>query len=352
MEIDGSNHGVHLSMARATTARQDRIRKSAEALFGSKVTEVSAPGGSRRSSLRFHFQDQTVIGTLRPNYRRTHLEACVLRALEPYCDDIPRCLGVDREVMFQSDVGARRLNSELHATDPERRVAILAEAIAAIFRIQVAARKTDLHDKMPHLGNNPDWLDNLADGVEALLPFAGDVPASFDRTAVIERLTNSGLQFVKWDCRTGNAAIGSDGKLRWFDFEYAGLRHGAEDLAWLIGDESVPVDGATLLAIVEDALDGDPPGGRADYLDYLAVYTVFHILQRLILIMDEARSRGWLKIERIIARDDVGVHPELARNLCRTGAICAERSPLTAMLSGHFQVAADTFERILKTGEA
>ena len=50
-------------------------------------------------------------------------------------------------------------------------------------------------------------------------------------------MTQPDTHFVKWDCRAGNAAIGPDGCLRWFDFEYSGLRHGAEDFAWLIADE-------------------------------------------------------------------------------------------------------------------
>jgi hypothetical protein len=333
-------------------SRKDRIRKSAEAMFGQRVTEVSAPGGSGRASLRFHFQDQTVIGTLRPNFRRTHLEAHVLRALAPHCSDIPLCLGVDGAVMFQSDVGSRRLNTELFTATPTRQVALTAEAIAAIFRIQAAARKTTLCDTLPHLGNNPDWLRNLVEGAETLVPFAGDLPDSFDAAAVAGRLTHTGLQFVKWDCRTGNAALDPHDRLRWFDFEYAGLRHGAEDLAWLIGDESQPLDGPMLEAIIRDALDADPPGGREDYMDYLAVYTVFHILQRLDLILSEARSRGWLKIQRVLDRDDVGVHPQFAAHLCRVGAHFADRSRLTAMLTAHFTAAAATFDRILKTGRA
>lgn len=337
-------------MSTSNTVRQNRIRSSAEALFGTRVTEVTAPGGNGRSSLRFHLGERTVIGTLRPNFRRTHIEAFVLRALEPHCDDIPRVLGVDREVMFQTDVGDRRLNRALHETDPERRVTLLAEAVAAIFRIQRAARKTVLRDKLPHMGNNPGWLSNLADGAETLVAFAGALPAGYDRAAVLERLRHPGVEFVKWDCRTGNAAIGNDNRLRWFDFEYAGLRHGAEDFAWLIGDESLPIAPATVQAVIEDALPGDLPGGREAYLDYLAVYTTFHILQRLILIMSEAKSRGWLRLERVLGKDDVGAHPELARNLCAMGAHYAALSPATAMLTGHLEAASATFDRILKTG--
>lgn len=339
-------------MTSARKSRKDRIRKSAEVVFGQRVTEVTAPGGSSRASLRFHFKDKTVIGTLRPNFRRTHLEAYVLRALAPHNDDIPQCLGVDGVVMFQSDVGERRLNKELYQVSPEQQIALIAEAIAAIFRIQIAARKTDLHAKLPHLGNNAGWLKNLASGIDTLAPFADDIPSSFDPAAVLQRLTHPGVEFVKWDCRTGNAAIGSDNRLRWFDFEYAGLRHGAEDFAWLIGDESLPIDGPTMAALILDALPADPIGGRHNYMEFLAVYTVFHILQRLALIISESQSRGWLRIERVLDRDDVGVHPKLAGNLCRTGAHFASLSPLTAMLENHFVAAAELFDRILTTGHA
>lgn len=339
-------------MASSRPSRQDRIRTSAEALFGLQVTEVSAPGGSKRSSLRFHFADHTVIGTLRPNFRRTHLEAYVLRALAPFCDDIPTCLGVDGEVMFQSDVGSRRLNTELFGVDKGTQEALVAEGVAAILRIQRAAWKTDLQDKLPHLGNNPDWLANLVGGVDTLVPFHDDIPNSFDPAAAVQRLINSGQQFVKWDCRTGNAAIGDDNRLRWFDFEYAGLRHGAEDLAWLIADESIPLDGPTMEAIVRDALTIQPMGALDDYMDFLSVYTVFHALQRLALIMSEARSRGWLKIERVLGKDDVGIHPVFAAHLCRTGAHFAGNSKLTEMLVDHFEAAATTFDRIFETGTA
>jgi hypothetical protein len=339
-------------MSSSSAQRRARIRNSAETLFGKRVTEVSAPGGSGRASLRFHFADQTVIGTLRPNYRRTHIEAFVLRRLEPFCDDIPRVLGVDREVMFQSDVGDRRLNLALHTADPSGREALLAEGVAAIFRIQAAAHKTDLHAKMPHLGNNPDWVRNLVDGVTVLHGFGPGVPRSFDVQAVAARLAHPGVQFVKWDCRSGNAALDDNDRLRWFDFEYCGLRHGAEDLAWLFADESLPLDGETLWRIAEDALPASPLGGRDDYLDYLAVYTVFHALQRLILILDEANARGWLPRRRVLERDDVGVNPLMARNLCQVAACFAARAPLTAGLVAPLDAATVFFDRVLTTGAA
>ena len=95
-------------------ARFDLIKAAAEALLGEKVVGITAPGGEGRASLRLHMASRDVIGTLRPNFRRTHLEAHVLTELGAHCDDLPRCLGVAGEIMFQSDVGQRRLNIELH----------------------------------------------------------------------------------------------------------------------------------------------------------------------------------------------------------------------------------------------
>ena len=77
-----------------------------------------------------------------------------------------------------------------------------------------------------------------------------------------------------------------------------------------------------------------------------------YALQRLILIMREARSRGWLTVRRVLDRDDVGVHPEMARNLCRMAGHFASLSPLTEMLAEPLETTAKTFDRILKTGRA
>ncbi|MEY8839433.1 hypothetical protein AB9K41_10435, partial [Cribrihabitans sp. XS_ASV171] len=103
-------------MAKETVSeRKTRIIAAAERLFGATVDHVSAPGGEGRSSFRIHFHDRDVIATLRPNFRRTHLEAYVLEKLSAECDDVPTPLGVDGEILFQSDVGQRRLNEEIVA---------------------------------------------------------------------------------------------------------------------------------------------------------------------------------------------------------------------------------------------
>ena len=132
---------------------QTQIVDCARDHFGQDVAEVSAPGGENRSSFRLQLADgRSVIGTLRPNFRRTHLEAFVLDQLNAHCDDLPECLGVVDKIMFQSDVGEKRLNVEIAAVEAAARPALAAEAIEAIFRIHAAARKTKLHEMVPRCG--------------------------------------------------------------------------------------------------------------------------------------------------------------------------------------------------------
>lgn len=338
-------------MASSKTDRMTRIVDCAQQHFGRTVDKVTAPGGEGRSSFRLHFDDHDVIATLRPNFRRTHLEAHVLNNLSQYCDDVPECLGVVGEIMFQSDVGRRRLNQEIVKYDHAGQVDRAAEAVAGIFRFQNAARKTDLGEMMPHLGVNPDWIDNLVHAVDALQPYSGGIPDSFDRAAVCEAVAQPGRQFVKWDCRSGNAAIGADDRLRWFDFEYSGMRHGAEDFAWLIGDEAWPLEPDTMVDVMIDAYDPVTGDNIGEYLEYLSIYVTLHCVQRFKLIVKEAKKRGWLSKEKVRKYDDAGVHPEFAAQICKVGRYFSAQSRLTAPLTLNFDGAMNAFLGILRDGK-
>lgn len=331
--------------------RLEHIVQCAETHFGRPLERVSAPGGDGRSSFRLHFGDGDVIATLRPNFRRTHLEAYVLQRLSRYTDDVPRCLGVVGEVMFQTDVGNRRLNMEIVAHDTRGQLDLAAEAVAAIFRVQSAARKTDLGEVMPFLGANDEWVDNFVSAVDALQPYSGGISSRFDRVAAAEAIAVSGQQFVKWDCRSGNAALDGANKLRWFDFEYSGMRHGAEDFAWLIGDEAWPIAPEDMADVMIDAFDPETGHDIAAYLEYMSIYLTFHCVQRFKLIVKEAQKRGWLSRERVRKYDDAGVHPEFAAQICNVGRYYAAQSPVTAPLSRNFEAAMTAFQAILRDGE-
>ena len=332
--------------------RIDRICKAAEAYFGEPVRDFSAPGGRGRASYRLTLSERSIIATLRPNFRRTHLEAFTLRNLSQHCDDTPQCLGVSGEIMFQSDVGGRRLNVEIASVDALRQIELAQEAVAAIFRVQSAGRSAKLQEALPHLGQNDLWVENFVNSIDALKEFSTGHSASVDRAGLCEMVAQPGRQFVKWDCRSGNAAVAADHRLRWFDFEYSGVRHGAEDIAWLIGDEAWPLSGPAMQEIVEQSFDPQC-GHRLDhYLDYLALYLTFHCVQRLKLIVKEARNRGWLSKRRVRKYDDAGVHPEFAIHLCKTGGYFADRLSITAPIARDFEEAEQVFLQILIDGHS
>lgn len=340
-------------MAKSSNQKRiDRIVQAAEDFFGQEVERVTAPGGEGRSSFRLHLEDRDVIATLRPNFRRTHLEAHVLEVLGTQSNDIPKVLGVDGEILFQSDVGRRRLNQLAARSAPEKRLELAAQAVEALFRIHAAARKTGLNETMPHLGANDAWISNFVNAVDALQPYSRGIPASFDREAVSEAMRPPAGQFVKWDCRSGNAAIGPDDHLRWFDFEYSGVRHGAEDFAWLIGDEAWPVAPEDMADVMIDAFDPGCGHNIDAYLEYLSVYLTLHCVQRFKLIVKEAKKRGWLSKERVLKYDDAGVHPEFAVQICKVGSYYSRQSRLTAMLCANFDAAQASFEEVLREGRA
>ncbi len=330
--------------------RISRIVDCAQDHFGQRVDKVSAPGGEGRSSFRLHLPDRDVIATLRPNFRRTHLEAFVLQSLSEHCDDVPKCLGVVGEIMFQSDVGTRRLNQDIVNHDKTGQLDLAAEAVGGIFRFQSAARKTNLAEMMPYLGANDEWVENFVFAVDALQPWSTGIWSKFDRSAACAMMDQPMNQFVKWDCRSGNAAIGDDNVLRWFDFEYAGMRHGAEDFAWLIGDEAWPLEPDVMVDIMIDAWDPDCGHEISAYLEYMSVYLTFHCVQRFKLIVKEAKKRGWLSKRRVRKYDDAGVHPEFAAHICKVGSYFSAQSKITAPLTRNFDGAERAFLEIHRDG--
>jgi hypothetical protein len=132
--------------------RKQRVIESAEKMFAQPVLAVHAPGGEGRASYRLTFENRTVIATLRPNFRRTHVEAFTLNALHPIC------LGVDGEILYQSDVGDKRLNIEIAQVDAARKTELAYEAVSSIFRIHAAGRS-----QAPRIRSAP-WAKPGLDG--------------------------------------------------------------------------------------------------------------------------------------------------------------------------------------------
>ncbi len=326
--------------------RLSRIVECAETHFEQTVLSISAPDGEGQSSFRLQLADRDVIATLRPNFRRTQLEAFVLQSLGRYCDDVPQCLGVVGDIMFQFDAGRRHLNRDIACSDTAGQADLAARAVAGIFRFQAASRKTTLDEMLPHLGANQGWVGSFVDMVDVLQPYSGGVPDRFDRAAACALIAQPGGQFVKWDCRPGSASIGADDHLRWFDFEYAGMRHGAEDFASLLGDEGWLLEPDVMADVMIDAYDPQCGHAIADYLDYLSVYLTFHCAQRLKSIVKEAGNQGWLSGERGREYDDDGVYPEFAVQICKVGRYFSAQSRITAPLIRNFDGALHAFQEV------
>jgi hypothetical protein len=247
--------------------------------------------------------------------------------------------------LFQSDVGKNRLTIDLTHADSGRRNDLMAAAVGGLFRIQRAGRDIALQKQLPHLGINRAWIEHLVNLTRKLEKQA-PLGKGFDRFALYDALAVPAKQFVKWDCRAGNAASDAIGRMRWFDFEYAGVRHGAEDFAWLIADETVPVAPDTSFQIVSEAYDPSTGQSKDEWLRYLSLYTVFQALERLRLIQFEVKERGWKTKEKVLGRDDVGMHPEFASQICRVGAWFADRDPLTRPIVRSFEALDQVFSNI------
>jgi hypothetical protein len=339
-------------MARVPQPKTEKIVEALERHFGQEVLKITAPGGKGRGSYRVHFADRSVIVTCRTNLSRARLEAHVLERLGPVSDDVPQLLGCRDTMLFQSDVGETRLSHAVTVADETRQAELAAEAVAALFRIQAAARRTSLMSDLPHLGVKPSWIRAVVNSADVLARRLGQDRPGLDRDGLCERLVQPAAQFVKWDCRSGNAALGADGKLRWFDFEYSGLRHGAEDLAWLIGDEIWPVRPAQMLDIVSDAFDPGTGYRRADYLSYLALFTTFHSVQRLLMILGEVTRRGWSSQERVVRYDRIGAHPLLGLGSAETAAFCADQNEATRPLVPLFEAVSRLFADAMQGSSA
>jgi hypothetical protein len=130
------------------------------------------------------------------------------------------------------------------------------------------------------------------------------------------------------------------------------MRHGAEDFAWLIGDESWPLDPDVMVDVMIDAFDPNCGHDIADYLEYLSVYLTFHCVQRCRQVIKEAKVRGWLSAETSDDDASVGVCPELAAHVCKVGSYYAAQSPITAPLGRNFDAARSTFLDVAQSGKS
>jgi len=303
-------------------------------IFAQPVERITAPGGASRESLRVHFSDRTIIATQRKYPGRMQLEAEVLKRLSAAGAPVPRFLSGTEKLFFQEDGGQARLSAEMAQRTGKDRLALAGAAIESLCEIHAAGAAEGLDRIVPALGEQEGWTRGFVGTIhETTERFGLDLPA-LDLDAIMADLHVAPMRFLKWDARPGNASVGEAGRVIWFDWEHCGKRQGAEDFAWMMGDEFWPLAPQDMLPILEAALP-------AEKLNYLRLFTPFHIMQRLTIIHRLVARRGWLDAQKALAEDKIGAVPELAVRLATHGAEWAGLCDLTRPMAPWFKAIAE-----------
>jgi len=314
-----------------------RIINGAQKHFGRPVVGYDAPGGEDRGSFRLYFDDTSIIATTRKDRWKIELESQVLSRMSLFSTDCPEFLGVCDSILFQSDLGDRRLSQEILKVEGDQRSHLAQEAVSSIFRLQSAARKASLQDAIPQGMLGPAWIKKHVDSLDVFRHLDNWNSRLLERNRLCEMLTHSNPQFVRGDCRSGNAIIRPQDTVAWFDFEDAHTGHGAEDIAYLIGDEVWPLPPEEMEEIVKDGVALESAQALDSYLNYLAIFLTFRCIQRLQLILRVVGKAGWQPLSGIYQRDRLGVNPECVKHICEVGAYYAARHSETVPIGRDFE---------------
>ncbi|WP_127115331.1 hypothetical protein [Shimia sediminis] len=326
----------------------EEISRLAELQFGEPVRGITAPGGKTRDSLRVHFENHSVIASYRHRASRREREVLVLETLHRAGAPVPELLGVQGALLFQSDVGKGRLSTQLHRRDRDGQISLAEAAFTSLWEIKRAARDTGLTEEVPAVASSAKWVSRFATDCRKLAT-ALDIPApAADYSAISRAIVPVPRHFVKWDARSGNAAVQADGRVMWFDWEHAGRRHGIEDFGFLIADEFWSLSPEDSL----QAFSNTCPGNAEALLPHLIRFSTLQAGERLRLIQKEVFKRGWTRFERARRYDRMGAAPELAMNVAKHADELAAMDPLTVPLSGWYSQAAEAlFEWWEKVGQ-
>lgn len=332
-------------MQKSVPLTPQQILDATAAFFGQPVLRLTAPGGTSRTSFRAYFADRTVIVSQRKDPDRVAVERHVLAALSGLTDRVPQLLGCANGLTFQGDVGQNRLNWVIYTLPPDQRLPLATQAVQAIFDIHQAARQADLATTMTAVAptRSQDELLMAPRLLAGQLRYTGP---TLDPGLLSPLFRAPPTSFVKWDCRAGNAGLDPTGHLRWFDFEDARLAQGPEDFAWLIADETWPLDMSLMLNLVESRLTRDITHAPHAFMRYLEEYATLQAIRRIRLIFSEAKRKGWSDRTRILKLDHVGTNPHMGERLSRAAADLSLRNPSTAPLKPVFDMVTQVFCKV------
>lgn len=315
----------------------ERISELSELHFGEPVVRITAPGGKKRDSVRVHFKDRSVIASYRQRPSRLAREILVLEKLHGAGAPVPEYLGRQGALLFQSDVGSGRLSSEMYRQDRAGQIRVAEAAFDSLWTIKRAAKETGLTDELPHVGNTAVFVSRFSTTAKRIAKSLDIDAPQADWGALSRAVVPVPRHFVKWDARSGNAAMSNGGVVNWFDWEHAGRRHGIEDFGFLIADEFWPLPADDSL----QAFATTCPGKSEALLPHLIRFSALQAIERIRLIQREVFKRGWGNFKHAQRYDRMGAAPELLESVARHADELAAMDPLTKPLSGWCSQAAD-----------
>lgn len=299
--------------AKRTPPNRREIAEACARLLRAQIFDVARTARGRRRSYRVQLADRTVIATHRESADRGRLEAFALGELHRFGAPVPAVVAFGEGWLIQEDLGEWRLSNTLAQTDAVERRQWLDRGLAALGTVHEAARRAELGDKVPALGQTAPWRAGLIAMPGRIAERMGEPLPALDADALDRALTVAGREFVKWDARPGNAIVKADHAVGWIDWEHCGARRALDDLAWFLGDEYVDIsadDEAALLATHLPAFAPDVPAEDAQR--YLATFGTFHSAVRLALILHHKADGPWWDLTMCLADDKVGVLKDCA----------------------------------------
>ena len=320
-------------------AFQDRIARLAKRT----VTRISRPGGRKRDVLRVYFNSgPNWILVRRRKSHRAEREIAVLDALADHTGlRIPKRIGSLGEWSILSDLGNRRMSLHIQQTPPGQRWDVAARTITGILEFQDAANTCPAVQSLPHIDLGDSEMLHIAKGPSrTCLRYGIDLPVP-DPATLLPWIGADRPTFIKGDCRAANIVLDAAGQLGWIDFEFAGLRHGCEDIAWFLCDETLPIALDGHLDDLDTLVRQARPDVPEAYLKTLVINAALHAGARLRVIGNELIGKSWLDYAEILNDDLVGVHPTLAIKLARKGALLADQYRETRPLVDVYTAIAD-----------
>ncbi|MBW1878439.1 MAG: hypothetical protein JRJ84_08765 [Deltaproteobacteria bacterium] len=160
--------------------------------------------------------------------------------------------------------------------------------------------------------------------------------AAFEN-AFLELMSIPGPSLIKRDTRPTNASVDAEGQVRWFDWEHACRRWIADDLIWLLCDETLPDLALGQRILLEQVARPRPEAPCPEPASaYLSVAVQHHIAWRVGLHLQDLRDGGDRTLSDCIANDWTG-SVEAVRHLCAAGAAWATLEPHTVPLADWYR---------------